>query len=63
VRLQDNVTALELLQPYLRRWRSDCFNHAKADPDLDPIRGHPRFKRLFESADRGSRRKGRHSLR
>jgi len=52
VRLQDNVTALELLQPVFEKMAIGLLNHAKADPDLDPIRGHPRFKRLVESADR-----------
>jgi adenylate cyclase len=52
VRLQDNDAALELLQPVFEKMAIGLLNHAKADPDLDPIRGHPRFKGLVESAER-----------
>jgi adenylate cyclase len=52
VRLQDNDAALELLQPVFEKMAIGLLNHAKADPDLDPIREHPKFKRLVESAER-----------
>jgi len=52
VRLQDNDAALELLQPVFEKIAIGLLNHAKADPDLDPIRDHPKFRRLVESAER-----------
>jgi adenylate cyclase len=52
VRLQENDAALELLQPVFEKMAIGLLNHAKADPDLDPIRGHPKFKGLVEAAER-----------
>jgi adenylate cyclase len=52
VRLQDNDAALELLQPVFEKMAIGLLNHAKADPDLDPIRGHPKLEALVESAER-----------
>jgi adenylate cyclase len=52
VRLHDNDAALELLQPVFEKMAIGLLNHAKADPDLDPIRGHPKFKGLVEAAER-----------
>jgi adenylate cyclase len=52
VRLQDNDAALELLQAVFEKMAIGLLNHAKADPDLDPIRGHPKFKGMVEAAER-----------
>jgi 2-oxo-4-hydroxy-4-carboxy--5-ureidoimidazoline (OHCU) decarboxylase len=33
------------------KWRIEPVNWAKTDPDLDPIRDHPRFKAILEAAE------------
>ena len=52
VRLQDKDAALELLQSVFEKMAIGLLNHAKADPDLDPIRDHPKFKAMVEAAQR-----------
>jgi len=49
--LHDFDTALDLLAPAFERMRIDVVNWAKADPDLDPIRDHPRFKAMLATAE------------
>ncbi len=34
-----------------KRWPLACLNHAKADPDLDPLRDDPRFKAMVATAE------------
>ena len=34
-----------------RRSRIGLLNHAKADPDLDPLRDDPRFKAMIAAAE------------
>ena len=43
--------AVELMKPYFEQVVSPTFiKHLEADPDLDPLRGDPRFKTMLASA-------------
>jgi adenylate cyclase len=49
--LRDPDAALEMLQPYFDNLTSRThLRHLQADPDLDPIRDHPRFKEMLAAA-------------
>jgi adenylate cyclase len=50
-RLHDPDAALELLGPVFETLAIGFLNHAKADPDLDPLRGDPRFKAMVAAAE------------
>jgi adenylate cyclase len=51
--LDDQDAALEMLGPYFERITSSTFiRHLEADPDMNPIREHPRFKEMLASAKR-----------
>jgi adenylate cyclase len=43
--------ALELLRPVFETLAAGFLNHAKADPDLDPLREDPRFKAMVAAAE------------
>jgi len=43
--------ALELLEPVFETMSIAWLNHAKADPDLDPLRNDPRFKAMVATAE------------
>jgi len=49
--LHDAEAALELLAPYLETATSSEVGHAVADPDMDALRGDPRFQALLAKAD------------
>jgi adenylate cyclase len=49
--LNDSDAALELLSPVFETLAIGFLNHAKADPDLDPLREDPRFKAMIAAAD------------
>ena len=49
--LHDYEAALDLLEPLFGRMRVDVMHWVKTDPDLDPIRDHPRFKAMLASAE------------
>ena len=49
--LNDPDAALELLGPYFETAATGRLNHAKADPDLDPLRDDPRFKAMVAAAE------------
>jgi adenylate cyclase len=49
--LKDFDAALELLGPVFETLATGFLNHAKADPDLDPLRGDPRFKAMVAAAE------------
>ncbi len=47
----DVDSAFELLGPVFERIAAGFLNHAKADPDLDPLRDDPRFKAMVAAAE------------
>jgi adenylate cyclase len=49
--LDDRIGALELLGPVFETTGIGLLNHAKADPDLDLLRDHPRFKAMVAAAE------------
>ena len=49
--LQDRDGAVELLKPLFERISVGLLNHAKADPDLDAVRGDPRFQAMVAAAE------------
>jgi adenylate cyclase len=49
--LNDPNTALDLLETAFSVAQVSLLNWVKADPDLDPIRDHPRFKAMLEKAE------------
>jgi adenylate cyclase len=49
-RLHDPDAALELLGPVFETLAIGFLNHAKIDPDLDPLREDPRFKAMIAAA-------------
>jgi adenylate cyclase len=49
--LHEYGAALDLLEPMLAKVRMDSVNWMKIDPDLDPIRDHPRFKAMLAAAE------------
>jgi adenylate cyclase len=49
--LKDNETALDILEPAIAKFGKDRLAHAKTDPDLDPVRAHPRFKAMIAAAE------------
>jgi adenylate cyclase len=49
--LGDIDETLETLKPFFERMNSSTLmRHAEVDPDLDPIRDHPRFKEMLSAA-------------
>jgi len=47
----DVDAALELLGPVFETLAAGFLDHAKVDPDLDPLRGNPRFKSMVAAAE------------
>jgi adenylate cyclase len=43
---------LEVLGPAFEKMGTGLINHAKIDPDLDPLREHPRFKAMLAAAEK-----------
>jgi adenylate cyclase len=50
--LNEKEAALEMLGPAFEKIGKGLINHAKIDPDLDPLREHPRFKAMLAAAER-----------
>ena len=49
--LKDIDRAIEVLEPYFAKTLSAThIRHAEVDPDLDPLRDHPRFKAMLAAA-------------
>jgi adenylate cyclase len=49
--LKDPDAALELLGPVFETMAIAWLNHAKADPDLEPIRANPKYQAMVEAAE------------
>ena len=49
--LREFNLVLDLLGPVFESDAAETVNWAKVDPDLDPVRDHPRFKAMMEAAD------------
>jgi adenylate cyclase len=49
--LHDHDAALDMLGPRFETMGIEVLNWVKTDPDLDPIRDHPRFKAILEAAE------------
>ena len=49
--LMEVDAAVEMVRPVLEKAGAGLVNHAKVDPDLDPIRDDPRFKAMMAAAD------------
>ena len=51
VHLNELDAALDMLEPVLAECAAGFFAHAKVDPDLDPLREQPRFKKMIADAE------------
>jgi adenylate cyclase len=49
--LKDADAAFDMLEPILEKTGHAFVSHARVDPDLDTLRGHPRFKAMMEAAE------------
>jgi adenylate cyclase len=49
--LHETDAAIEMLGPVMAKLSLGFLNHAKVDPDLDPLREHPRFKAMLAAAE------------
>jgi adenylate cyclase len=50
--LHDYDAALDLLGPRFERMGIEVLHWVKSDPDLDPVRDHPRFKAMLAAAEK-----------
>ena len=50
--LNDKEAALEMLGPSFEKMGAGLVNHAKIDPDMDPLRENRRFKAMLAAAEK-----------
>jgi hypothetical protein len=48
--LNEIEAGLDMLEPALTSFSKERIGHALNDPDLDPVRDHPRFKAMIAAA-------------
>ena len=48
--LGDPERALDMIEPYFAELNSSLMHHVAVDPDLDPLREHPRFQAMLAGA-------------
>jgi len=49
--LHESEAGLDLLEPALAAFSRERLSHAQADPDLEAVRGHPRYKAMIAAAE------------
>jgi adenylate cyclase len=55
VHLKDTAAALAILGPVVQKATPVFLDHVKIDPDIDPLRGDPRFQAMIAEAEAGAR--------
>jgi adenylate cyclase len=51
VHLGETDAAIDMLESVLSQCAAGFFAHAQVDPDLDPLREHPRFQKMIADAE------------
>jgi hypothetical protein len=49
--VKDVDAALDLLDRFMKRAARGILNHVKIDPDLESLRGYPRFQAMLAAAE------------
>jgi adenylate cyclase len=51
MQLREPEAAVDLLGPYFDQVSRTQLNHCAVDPDMDPLREHPRFRAMVDAAE------------